>query len=410
LKSASSRVFLDLPQFLVQLAKPENQQLTNGRGGWNARLLFTCLDRELTMQALRSLIALWPDAALSIAGLVIGMAFGALLAATNYCVMGAVSDWRLSGSMGRLGAAAVAAATAITTAQFLATMGIVDLSKSIYLGPRINWAGAIGGGLLFGMGMVYAGGCPSRALVRAGGGDVRGMIVLVVLAIAAYATISGVFGNIRVALDNATAIDVRSLGVTTQGFAELLRTTGLSASLARLAAAAVVTLPLLAFAFGTASIGSQSRCLMSGIGVGLLAASGWLVTGLASDELASNPMQPTSLSFVRPVADAVDWIERSTALGLPGFGASSVFGVIAGSFFSRLLNGGLQLTAFASSNDLKRHLAGAIAMGIGGVLALGCSIGQGVTGISTLSIQSLIACVAIIAGAVLGLNMIEREL
>jgi uncharacterized protein len=390
--------------------KPENQQLTKWHGDWNAPLPFTCLDPGLKMQALRSLIAIWPDAAISMAGLVIGMAFGALLNTTNYCVMGAVSDWRLSGSMGRLGAVAVAAATAIVTTQLLAATGIVDLSKSIYLGPRINWAGAIGGGLLFGAGMVHAGGCPSRALVRAGQGDVRGLIVLAVLAIAAYATISGVLGSFRVALESATAIDLRGTGAATQGLISLIGTVGLTARIATMVAAALVTLPLLAFAFGTASIASQPRYLVSGLGVGLLAAAGWLVTGLASDDLTSNPLQPASLSFVRPVADAVDWIERATALGLPGFGAASVFGVFAGSFLSSILNGGLRLTAFADASDLKRHLAGAMAMGIGGVLALGCSIGQGVTGISTLSVQSLIACAAIIAGAVLGLNRLERSL
>jgi uncharacterized protein len=361
------------------------------------------------MQALRSLIALWPDAAISMGGLGIGMAFGALLSATNYCVMGAVSDWRLSGSMGRLGAVAVAAAMAILATQILAATSIVDLSKSIYLGPRINWAGAIGGGLLFGIGMVHAGGCPSRALVRAGGGDVRGMIVLAVMAIAAYATISGVLGGLRIALETTTAIDVRSIGSGSQGLVELIGTAGLNASVARIAAAAMVTLPLLVFAFGIASVASQPRCLVSGLGVGLLAAAGWLITGLASDDLAANPLQPASLSFVRPVADAVDWIERSTALGFPGFGAASVFGVIAGSCLLSNLNGGLRLTAFADASDLKRHLAGALAMGVGGVLALGCSIGQGVTGLSTLSVQSLIACAAIIAGAVLGLNRLERR-
>jgi uncharacterized protein len=362
------------------------------------------------MQALRSLIALWPDAAMSMGGVIIGLAFGALLNATNYCVMGAVSDWRVSGSMGRLGAVAVAAATAIVTTQLLAAAGAVDLTKSIYLGPRINWAGAAGGGLLFGMGMVYAGGCPSRALVRAGQGDVRGLIVLAMLAIAAYATISGVLGGVRVTLESASAIDLRGAGIATQGLISIIGKAGLTTPIAATVAVAVVTLPLLAFAFGTAGIASQPRCLVSGIGVGFLAAAGWLMTGLAADDLTSNPLQPASLSFVRPVADAIDWIERSTALGFPGFGAASVFGVIAGSFLASLINGGLQLTAFADASDLKRHLAGALAMGIGGVLALGCSIGQGVTGISTLSVQSLIACTAIIAGAVLGLNRLEKRL
>lgn len=362
------------------------------------------------MQALHSLFAQWPDTALAFGGFVIGFAFGALLSATNYCVMGAISDWRLSGNMERLGGVAIAAATAIAGAQTLDASGVVDLSYSIYLGTHINWVGAIGGGLLFGFGMVYAGGCPSRALVRLGNGDIRGLIVLAVLAIAAYAAISGVLAGLRVALEATTAINVKPAGALTQSLADIFALAGLSTAPARTFAIAMVLVPLLAFAGHTAEIFSHPRQLLAGIGVGLLSVAGWLLTGLASDDFATNPLKPASLSFIRPVADAIDWVERSTALGLPGFGAATVFGVIAGAFLSSAMSGQIRITAFADAGDLKRHLTGALAMGLGGVLALGCSIGQGVTGISTLSVQSIIACASIIAGAVLGLGRLERSL
>ncbi len=112
---------------------------------------------------------------------------------------------------------------------------------------------------------------------------------------------------------------------------------------------------------------------------------------------------------MRPVADAIDWLQRSTALGLPGFGAASVFGVLLGAAFAARLAGQFRISGFSDAQDVKRHLFGAVAMGAGGVLALGCSIGQGITGISTLSLQSLLAAASIFAGAWLALGRLERD-
>ncbi|NOT70380.1 MAG: YeeE/YedE family protein [Hyphomicrobium sp.] len=362
------------------------------------------------MQALKALIAVSPATALAVGGAIIGLLFGAIVSRTNYCTMGAITDWRLTGDKGRLGAVALAAATAMTGAQCLDAYGVVELSKSMYLAPRINWAGALGGGLLFGYGMVYAGGCPSRTLIRAGGGDVRGLVSLVVMAIAAYATISGVLAGARVALENATAIDVKAFGAPTQHLGELLYRAHVTASPASLIALLAVLIPLLAFAAGPARVFSRGINIAGGLAVGGLAIAGWALTGLASDEFAASPLQPVSLSFVRPVADTIDWIERSTALGMPGFGVTSVLGVLAGASLAAWLSGSFRLIGYSDRRDAIRHVAGAAAMGIGGVMALGCTIGQGVSGLSTLSVQSLIACAAIVAGAVIGLQRLEKSL
>lgn len=358
------------------------------------------------MPELSALIAATPDAAMTIGGLLIGALFGVVVHRANYCTMGAISDWWTCGDTGRLGAVALAAATAIIGAQTLDAYAVTDLSKSIYLAPRINWLGAIVGGVVFGAGMVYAGGCPSRTLVRTGGGDLRGAVSLIVMAIAAYATISGVLALVRLNIDTTTAIDLKTRGLATQSLTALIGGT----STARLIAAALIATPLLGFALLKAKVITTPRNLASGLGIGLLAIAGWMLTGMAHDEFAVQPMQPASLSFVKPVADAIDWIERSTALGLPGFAASSVFGVLAGALISNIAAGTARVTAFADRGDFARHLGGAAAMGTGGVLALGCSIGQGVTGISTLAVQSLIACAAIFTGAVLALKKLERDL
>lgn len=362
------------------------------------------------MQALREIILSNPSAALALLGLAIGFGFGALAAATNFCVMGAISDWHTFGDKGRLGAVALAAATAIAGAQSLHHTGSIDLARSMYLSHRINWAGALCGGLIFGFGMVLAGGCASRNLVRAGGGDIRAMLTLLVLSLTAFATISGILAPFRNWLDMTSALDTGPMGLAGQSLADAAAGLGVASTPARLIASLGLIVPLVWFALGPAQVFSSSGNLAAGIGAGLLVVAGWLVTGLAFDDMAVRPVTPTSLSFVRPVADALDWLEHSTALGIPGFGAATVFGVLLGSCMTALSRGRLAVTGFANRDDLSRHLRGALMMGAGGVLGLGCSIGQGITGLSTLAIQSVIAASAIIAGAILALRHLERQL
>lgn len=361
------------------------------------------------MATLRDIILDGPSTWLAVSGFVIGFAFGVISQLTNFCTLGAISDWRLFGDRGRLGAFALAAATAIIGAQTLDALSVAELSKSIYLMPHISWLSAISGGLLFGVGMVYAGGCPSRALIRAGSGDLRALVTLFVVATAAFASLSGIFATLRMSFQNTFFIDVAAAGAANAGATEILHALGVSSGLARILAAASFALPLLYFALGPAHITARQQNVIAGLGIGLLATFAWLATSLASDDLAANPIQPMSLSFVRPVAEAFDWIERSTALGLPGFAAASILGSLLGSFVSAMWRGTVHSLSFADPADFKRHILGAAAMGAGGVMSFGCSIGQGVAGLSTLSIQSLIATVSIFAGVSLGLKWIDRS-
>ncbi len=362
------------------------------------------------MNMLRNVFQSDPQTALALSGFLIGLAFGALAWRTNFCVMGAVSDWRTSGSRHRLGAVALAAAVAILTTQIISSLGLTDLTRSMYLTPRLNWLGAAAGGLLFGFGMVSAGGCASRNLVRAGAGDLRALITLLVLAIAAFATMGGVLGPLRAAMETATAVPLDRFGLQSQSLIAISSRLGVPAAISQWFAPLLIAGPLTAFALLHCRAGNDRDSLAGGTGVGSLVAIGWLVTGLAYNDMDVNPATPTSLSFVRPVADTVDWIARATALGLPGFGAATVFGTLTGSFLTALSHGRFRIQGFANNDDMMRHLGGALAMGVGGVLALGCSIGQGITGISTLSLQSMIAAVAILTGAVLALQHLERKI
>ena len=362
------------------------------------------------MNILRNAFQSDPQCALAVSGFLIGLAFGAIAWRTNFCVMGAVSDWRTSGSRNRIGAVALAAAFAILAAQALNALGLTDLTRTMYLTPRLNWVGAAGGGLLFGFGMVSAGGCASRNLVRAGAGDVRGLLTLLVLGLAAFATLGGVLGPLRAGIESTTALPLDHFGFQSQSLGEVVNQLGMSASVSFWLAPLLVAGPLAIFAIFYCHVGQDKVTVLAGVGVGLLVAIGWLVTGLAYNDMDVSPIVPTSLSFVRPVADTMDWIARSTALGLPGFGAASVFGTLAGSCLMALSHGRFRIQGFANNDDMMRHLGGALAMGVGGALALGCSIGQGITGVSTLSIQSMIAAVSILTGASWALRRLEQTI
>jgi uncharacterized membrane protein YedE/YeeE len=264
----------------------------------------------------------------------------------------------------------------------------------------LNWSGHVLGGLMFGAGLVLAGGCASRNLVRAGAGDLRALLILIVVGLFSYIAIGGVLGPARADLEEATSIPLSS---SSQGLADVLGLAGARPLVAFLAAGFIA-----AWCLASAPFRSSRLHVLSGLGVGLAVTAGWALTGLAFDEMSAKPLNPVSLSFVKPTGDTLDWLARSTALGLPKFGTSSVIGVFLGSLTSALAAGRFRLATFHDTADTLRSLGGAALMGIGGVMALGCSIGQGVTGLSTLALGSFFALGAIIAGAVFALRVLEH--
>jgi uncharacterized protein len=359
------------------------------------------------LEGLRELIATTPTLWLAWGGLALGMLFGWAVQVSNFCVMGAISDAMSFGDYRRLRAWLLATAVAIGGAQTLAYAGVVDLQMSMYLGGRLNWFGHLSGGVIFGIGMVYAGGCTSRNLVRLGGGDLRALVVLMVVGISAYVTISGVLAVPRVWLEEHTAI---ALSAGSQSLAVLLAQ---AASLPRPVATAAVTSGLVAalllMCFYDADFRRSPWTVFGGLAIGLCVAGGWALTGLAHDEFAAQILNPVSISFVRPSGDTLDYLQRYTAAKIPGFGVTTVFGVIAGALIGNLFAGKFKWTGFADSADTVRNLAGGALMGIGGVTALGCTIGQGVSGVSTLALGSLMTLVAITIGGMLGMRLLERS-
>lgn len=361
------------------------------------------------METLQAYLSENAAVALTIGGLMIGIVFGAIVQRTNFCTMGSLSDILNFGDSRRFRAWLLACGTAVAGTQALRLLGGLDISKAMYLTPTFDWVGAILGGLLFGFGMVFAGGCASRNLVRAGTGDLRSLVVVMVIGISAYAAIGGLLGPLRAALSSATSVDLTASGLTSQSLGAMLaRASGLSGGMAETIVAAVIVAMIATVTLGNRDFRTSAPHLFSGLGIGACVVVGWALTGLAYDEMAATTTAPISLSFVRPSGDGLEWIQRYTALGWPNFGVASLFGTMFGAFLVGAATGRLKLATFFDAQDTVRNLFGAVLMGIGGVLALGCTVGQAVTGAATLAAGSFITFAALIAGGVIGLKTLER--
>jgi uncharacterized membrane protein YedE/YeeE len=343
----------------------------------------------------------------AIGGVLIGLVFGATAQRTNFCTMGGISDRVVMGDGRRLRAWVLAAAVAVIGTQVLSFGGLIDLNQSIYLSANLGWLGAIVGGLVFGFGMTLTGGCPSRTLVRLGAGNLKSLVVVLVLAIVAYMTLRGLIAPARMAFEGATSVDLSQRGFVSQHVGELAAgMVGADEDAFRAIAAAVAAAALLGYCLKDASFRRSTSDLVAGVVIGLCVVAGWVVTGIVGfDEFEPAPL--ASVTLVAPVADALQFLMTYTGATI-NFGIAVVGGIIAGSFLMAIATGAFRLESFSDRDDLVRHLAGGALMGAGGVLALGCTIGQGVTGMSTLSLGSLIAWLAIIAGGYLGVKFLEE--
>lgn len=332
-----------------------------------------------------------------LAGLVIGLVYGAVGLLSGFCLMSSMRGWLVEGDGRLVRSYALAIAVAIGASQFLAGSGMVDLGKSIYLQQSFSAPVLFLGGLLFGYGMVLSNGCGSRALVLLGRGNLRSFVVVVVLAIAAQMTLKGLIAPARIALVQASQTTVNA-----NSLPSVLATLGLTQALSRALAAVVIVLALVMFAFAHTTFRRSPGQIAAGIIVGLLVAGGWYVTGyLGADDF--NPVPVTSLTFIAPIADSLQYAMLSTGLTL-NFGVATVAGVFTGSLVTALAIGRFKLEGYSSPRHMLRSGTGAALMGIGGVMAFGCSIGQGLTGVSTLALGSFVAVAGILLGTAAGLR------
>ena len=365
------------------------------------------------MKAVATLV-LWATFALSVV-------FGAITRRTHFCTMGAVADIVNMGDWARMRMWIMAMGVAIIGFNAMVSIGWLDAGKSIYGGPKFVWLSALVGGAMFGFGMVLASGCGAKTLVRIGGGNLKSLVVFIVLGVSAFATLKGVTAVARVntvdsiAITFATGQDLPSLLAGGTGLAK----TTLAAVLGLALGGGLVVWTL------ARPEGRTADNLLAGFGVGAVIVGVWWVSGrlghVAEDPhtlqeafAATNSQRMESVSFVAPVAYTLDWLmffsDQSKRLTL---GIVSVVGVVAGSAAHALLGRSFRWEGFRDASDTANHLIGAALMGVGGVTALGCTVGQGLSGLSTLSLTSFVAVAAIIAGAVAALRFqswrIERS-
>lgn len=340
----------------------------------------------------------------SLLGFVAAMVFGAVANRTHFCIMGAVSDWVNMGSMGRFRAWMLAIAVAVILGQAMYLGGWVDLTQSIYLTPSFGWLGYILGGVIFGIGMTLGGGCGQRTLVRVGGGNLKSLVVLLVLAITAYMTLRGLLALPRINWIDSAATDLSAAGLATQGMPEMISAlTGLGESAARVALTVAFAGVLLWYVFKDKAFRGNFDNMLAGFTVGIVCASAWYITGVVGfDDFEPVPLE--GFSFIAPVGNALNYLMTYTGSTI-SFGIAIVGGMIAGSFLYAIFSGNFRIETFNDRGDMVNHLASGVLMGFGGVLSLGCTIGQGVTGISTLALGSVFTILSIIFGCALTLKV-----
>jgi len=344
--------------------------------------------------------------------LLIGLLLGAAGQASRFCVRGAIADWAVHGARSRMLEWVLVVAVAAAGTQALIALQSFDAARALPWSDRFAWASYLLGGLVFGYGMVLAAGCPQRSLVKAGSGNLRAVVTLIVAALAAQMTLRGVFAEARAKTVDALATPLPG----PQDLGSLLAA-ALPLPAAALRSALLLALLALAAAWLWRRRAELSRVQWAaGLLIGLLVPAAFWLTGqvgylpehpetLEPAWLGTQSRRPEALTFTGPIAHTVDlltyWSDRNMTAS---FGVLLTLGVLIGSHLAARWRGEFRLESFGSREELRDHLLGGLLMGVGGVTAAGCSVGQGVTGLAMLSGGAVLAVAGIVAGALLALR------
>lgn len=337
-----------------------------------------------------------------------GAAFCGLIAGffarrARFCTFGAVEDLLLVGDSTRLRTWVLAIAVAILGVQGLWWLGVLDLAHSFHLSAFINPVGLLVGGLLFGIGMAMVGNCAFGMLIRLGGGDLRALFVFLIMGLVAYATARGLPGLLRLAVFEPFEISMGALGG--QGLGHVVAwVSGVPTVTASVISGVMIAVAMLVWCYRGSSFSIVSRDGLAGIAVGLAVTGGfWLSGGLAQQGF--DPLSVRSLSYVLPPGETIVYVLTFTGSVL-SFPVALVVGTLLGVWLAAMIDGDARIEGYDEGREMKRQFVGAILMGFGGVTALGCTVGQGISGMATLSLGAPIAMLGIILGAVAGIRVL----
>ena len=357
----------------------------------------------------------------------VALVMGAVVNKTNFCTMGAVSDWVNMGDTGRLRAWVLAIAVGVLGVAGLEAAGLVNVSSTFppYRQANLVWLENVLGGVLFGIGMTLASGCGNKTLIRIGGGNLKSVMVLLVIALIAYFMINPFPGSDKTLYSVLFYPWTNPASVALPASQDLGALLFADAATGRMVMGAVVGVVLLAWAFKSADLRGSFDNVLGGLVVGLAVLAAWYVSSNvmvnADGELmslqtyvqewdmyapaeavkpaAAGPLAAQSFTFINPMGQALGYAANGFDRTLLTFGIMALAGVIAGSLLWSLVSRSFRIEWFASARDFVSHFVGAILMGFGGVLAMGCTIGQGITGFSTLALGSILTFAAIVLGS-----------
>jgi uncharacterized protein len=345
----------------------------------------------------------------------VALIMGAVAHKTRFCTMGAVSDWINMGDTGRMRSWLLSMAVAIAGVLVLQMTGKAAIPVDTfppYRTPNFAWLRYLLGGLMFGVGMTLGSGCGSKTLIRVGGGNVKSIVVLIAAALCAYLMIWTDF--YAVAFNSwiaPTNLNLAQHGIRTQALGDVLAGVAGGADGARwnLWLGWIVAGGIAAFVFASREFRASFDNILGGVVVGLAVVAGWYLTagtlGQEWKEFAEMSAAPPSrvevqsYTFISPMADSLHYLTAPGNLSLINFGIMAFVGVIAGSALYAALSRNFRVEWFANRSDFFNHVLGGGLMGIGGVLAMGCTVGQAITGVSTLALGSMLAFGAIVAGS-----------
>ena len=365
---------------------------------------------------------------------VIALIMGAVVNKTNFCTMGAVSDMVNMGDYGRFRAWLLAIAVAMLGVTGLEYLGMVEVNDTFppYRSGQLVFGENILGGLLFGIGMTFASGCGNKTLIRIGGGNLKSVLVFIIIALIAWYMINPFPGSDQTLFSVLFYDWIRPISTDLGSYQDIGAVLSPdNAAMSRLIAGLFIGLLLLFLIFRSADFRSSRDNILGGLVVGLVILAAWYTSSniavnaddslysmsdyyeewdMLADDDTGKPERSTavaaqSFTFINPIGQSYGYTIAGFDRAMISFGLVAVFGVILGSLLWALLSRSFRLEWFVDMKDFFMHAIGAVLMGFGGVLAMGCTIGQGITGVSTLAIGSLLTFFSIVFGSALTMKI-----